>query len=275
MADALLKLVADKQLWTKCRQNGLKNIHLFSWPEHCKTYLSKIAAFKPRYPQWQKSDDAAESSDSDSQSDSLRDIHDISLNLRFSMDGEKVESSVNEAISEDYEGYSANRSSKIENAVMAWSKGVSKDTRKLDLAEKADKESSAKFPALRRRKNLIIIAVDSESTAELLETTKKILEATEKQKADGSVGFILSTSLSMSEIRSFLSSGGLSPTDFDAFICNSGSDLFYSSLDSEERPFVVDFYYHSHIDYRYRMLTLILVCINNLKSYSTLIRAFN
>ncbi|RVX19794.1 putative sucrose-phosphate synthase 1 [Vitis vinifera] len=35
VANALLKLVADKQLWGRCRQNGLKNIHLFSWPEHC------------------------------------------------------------------------------------------------------------------------------------------------------------------------------------------------------------------------------------------------
>ncbi|KAM1774412.1 hypothetical protein ACFX1R_045808 [Malus domestica] len=38
IVDALLKLVSDKQLWARCRQNGLKNIHLFSWPEHCKTY---------------------------------------------------------------------------------------------------------------------------------------------------------------------------------------------------------------------------------------------
>ncbi|CAI0449237.1 unnamed protein product [Linum tenue] len=29
IATALLKLVANKQLWAKCRQNGLKNIHLF------------------------------------------------------------------------------------------------------------------------------------------------------------------------------------------------------------------------------------------------------
>jgi sucrose-phosphate synthase len=66
----------------------LKNIHLFSWPEHCKTYLTRIASCKPRFPQWQRSDDEADS-ESESQSDSLRDIQDISLNFKFSMDGDQ------------------------------------------------------------------------------------------------------------------------------------------------------------------------------------------
>ncbi|XP_024030844.1 probable sucrose-phosphate synthase 1 isoform X2 [Morus notabilis] len=250
IAEALLKLVADKHLWAKCRQNGLKNIHLFSWPEHCKTYLSKIASCKARHPQWQRKDDDGETSESDSPGDSLRDIQDISLNLRFSLDVEKSGTSGNDNASE-LDGNSADRSSKLENAVLAWSQGISKDSRNAGLTEKADQNSSGKFPALRRRKYLLVIAVDSDSTTGLLETTRKILEAAEKERSDGSVGFILSTSLTISEIRSFLVSGGLNPNDFDAFICNSGSDLYYSSPNSEDRPFVVDFYYHSHIEYRW------------------------
>ncbi|PON42727.1 Sucrose phosphate synthase [Parasponia andersonii] len=249
IAEALLKLVADKQLWARCRQNGLKNIHLFSWPEHCKTYLSKIASCKPRHPQWQRNDDA-ETSESDSPGDSLRDIQDISLNLRFSLDGEKSGTSGNDNLSES-DGNSADRSIKLENAVLAWSKGISKDTRKAGSTEKVDQNSSGKFPVLRRRKHVIVIAVDCDSCTDLLETTRKVLEATGKERSEGSVGFILSTSLTISEIRSFLVSGGLSPVDFDAFICNSGSDLYYPSHNSEDRPFVVDFYYHSHIEYRW------------------------
>lgn len=249
IADALLKLVADKQLWARCRQNGLKNIHLYSWPEHCKTYLSRIASCKPRHPQWQRSDDGAETSESDSPSDSLRDIQDLSLNLKFSMDGEKSGTSVNENSLES-EG-SIDRKSKIENAVLAWSKGISRDTRKAGFSEKADHNSSGKFPVLRRRKHLVVIAVDCDTITDLIETTKKIFEATGKESTEGSVGYILSTSLNISEIRSFLMSGGLSPNDFDAFICNSGSDLYYPSINSEDRLFVVDFYYHSHIEYRW------------------------
>lgn len=250
IAEALLKLVADKQLWARCRQNGLKNIHLFSWPEHCKTYLSKIASCKPRHPQWQRNEDDAETSESESPGDSLRDIQDISLNLRFSLDGEKSGTSGNDNLSES-DGNSADRSSKLENAVLAWSKGISKDTRKAGSTEKADQNSSGKFPVLRRRKHLIVIAVDFDSNTDLLETTRKVFEAVEKERSEGLVGFILSTSLTISEIRSFLVSGGFSPNDFDAFICNSGSDLYYPSHTSEDRPFVVDFYYHSHIEYRW------------------------
>ncbi|KAL0345351.1 UNVERIFIED_CONTAM: putative sucrose-phosphate synthase 1 [Sesamum radiatum] len=151
IADALLKLVADKHLWAKCRANGLKNIHLFSWPEHCKTYLSKIASCKPRQPRWLRNDDDDENSESDSPN------------------------------SEDRKG-------KLENAVLTWSKSVAKSAQKPgSTTDRGDQNSSA----------------------------------------------------------------GLSATDFDAFICNSGGDLYYSSLHSEHNPFVVDLYYHSHIEYRW------------------------
>ncbi|CDY35815.1 BnaC09g37470D [Brassica napus] len=166
ISEALLKLVADKQLWAKCRQNGLKNIHQFSWPEHCKTYLSRITSFKPRHPQWQK-------------------------------------------------------------------------------------VNSGKFPAVRRRKFIVVIALDFDGERDTLEATRRIQEAVEKERAEGTVGFILSTSLTISEIQSFLVSGGLNPNDFDAFVCNSGSDLYYTSVNSEDGPFVVDFYYHSHVEYRW------------------------
>ncbi|KAG2713362.1 hypothetical protein I3760_04G173500 [Carya illinoinensis] len=256
IADALLKLVADKQLWARCQQNGLKNIHLFSWPEHCKTYLSRIASCKARYPQWQRNDDEDENSESESQGDSLRDMQDLSLkdlslNLKFSFDGEKSGAGGND-ISSESEGNAADRGSKLETAVLTWSKGISKDARKAGSTEKADQNSSAgRFPALRRRKSLFVIAVDGDSDTGLLETVRKVFKAAEQGRSEGSIGFILSTSLTISEIYEILVLGGLNPNDFDAFICNSGSDLYYSSLNPEDGPFVVDLYYHSHIEYRW------------------------
>uniref|UniRef100_A0A6N2KJK7 Sucrose-phosphate synthase n=1 Tax=Salix viminalis TaxID=40686 RepID=A0A6N2KJK7_SALVM len=235
IADALLKLVAEKHLWAKCRQNGLKNIHLFSWPEHCKTYLSRIASCKPRHPQWQKNDDGSDTSDTDSPGDSLRDIQDLSLNLKFSLDGEKIGGTGNDN-SLDSEGNATDKKSKIENDVLAWSKGVVKDTRKA-----VDQNSSSgKFPSLRRRKQIFVIAVDFDTITSLAEATRKIFEAVEKERTEGSIGY-----------ASFCLRGGFSPSDFDAFICNSGSDLYYSTPNPEDGPFVVDFYYHSHIEYRW------------------------
>jgi sucrose-phosphate synthase len=252
IADALLKLVSNKQLWAKCRQNGLKNIHLFSWPEHCKTYLSKIATCKPRHPHWQRSEDGGESSESEeSPGDSLRDIQDLSLNLKFSLDGEKNGDSGNDN-SFDPDGNATDRSAKLENAVLSWSKGISKDLRRGGSAEKSGQNSNAgKFPPLRSRNRLFVIAVDCDTTSGLLEMIKVIFEAAGEERTEGSVGFILSTSMTISEIQSFLASGGLSPSDFDAYICNSGSDLYYPSLNPEDRLFVGDLYFHSHIEYRW------------------------
>lgn len=248
IADALLKLVADKQLWAKCRQNGLKNIHLFSWPAHCKTYLTRIATCKPRQPRWLKNDDDDENSESDSPSDSLRDIQDISLNLKFSLDGERNDGRGNVDSSLDPE----DQKSKLENAVLTWSKGGLKGVQKTGFTEKSDQSSGAgKFPALRRRKHMFVIAVDSDVIADLFQSVRKVFEAVEKERTEGSIGFILATSFTMSEVHSFLVSEGGNPTDFDAFICNSGGDLYYSSPQSEGNPFVVDLYYHSHIEYRW------------------------
>ena len=67
----------------------------------------------------------------------------------------------------------------------------------------------------------------------------------------------MSTSLTISEVHSILISGGVPATDFDAFICNSGSDLYYPSpnsdemLSSSELPFAIDEDYHSQIEYRW------------------------
>ncbi|KAG7965621.1 hypothetical protein I3843_08G010400 [Carya illinoinensis] len=254
IADALLKLVSEKQLWARCRQNGLKNIHLFSWPEHCKTYLSRIASCRPRQPQWQRSDAEFGNSESDSPGDSLRDIQDLSLNLKLSLDGEK-----NDGVSTldnilDSEENGSDGKSRPENAVLALSKGgVIGGTQKALSMEKAD--NTIKFPALRRRKYIFVISVDGNTTSDFLEIIGTVVEVAGKDWGAGSIGFILSTSLTISEVHSLLVSGGLSPSEFDAFICNSGSELYYPSSNSEDSPsglpFLVDLDYRSHTEYRW------------------------
>ncbi len=90
IAKALLKLVSDRNLWTLCRKNGLQNIHQYSWPEHCRTYLTRVAKCCMRQPQWQTdmSDGNGKQDDDESQGDSLRDVQDVSL--RLSVDGDKL-----------------------------------------------------------------------------------------------------------------------------------------------------------------------------------------
>ncbi|XP_021276037.1 probable sucrose-phosphate synthase 1 [Herrania umbratica] len=250
IADALLKLVSDKQLWARCRQNGLKNIHLFSWPEHCKTYLSRIAMCKPRQPQWQRSDVAFENPEPNSPGDSLRDIQDLSLNLKLSLDGEKSEGNGTIDNSLDVED-SADGKSNLENAVLKLSKGAIGGAEKASLMEKAEPNvGGSRFPGMRMRKYIFVIAVDCDSISDIPKIIRTIKEAAGKANH---VGFILSTSLSISDVHSLLISGSISPLDFDAFVCNSGSDLYYPSSSSEGPglPFTVDLDYQSHIEHRW------------------------
>ncbi|RZS15671.1 hypothetical protein BHM03_00047527, partial [Ensete ventricosum] len=254
IADALYKLVSDKQLWARCRQNELKNIHQFSWPEHCKTYLSKIASCRPRHPQWRRSGDGPEDSEPDSPNDSLRDIQDISLNLKLSLDGEKgKDDTVVNALGSGDVAANGNSSNYV-NAVVKLSKDV--EQHKIGSSERIDHNSS-KMPMLRRRKYILVIAVDSVSDADLIAIIKSTFEASTGYRMSGLIGFILSTRLTISEIHSLLTNGGIVPTDFDAFICNSGSDLYYPSSNSDELlypselPFALDIDYHSQIEYRW------------------------
>ncbi|KAL0672536.1 hypothetical protein Bca4012_000516 [Brassica carinata] len=234
ISNALLKLVSDKHLWTRCRQNGLKNIHLFSWPEHCKTYLARIASCKQRSPKWQRVE--FQNSDSDSPSDSLRDIHDISLNLKLSLDGEK--SSVDTNLDAE-DTTTAERKAKLEKAVSTLSQ-------KKISTEKID----SKMPTLKRRKHIFVISVDCSANSDLISVVKTVMDV-----AGDSTGFILSTSMTVSETHTTLLSGGLKPQDFDAVICNSGSELYFTaSASSEDKtvlPYTHDPDYHSHIEFRW------------------------
>ncbi|GMY07956.1 hypothetical protein FCV25MIE_03195 [Fagus crenata] len=84
IADALLKLVADKNLWLECRKNGPKNIHRFSWPEHCRNYLSHVEHCRNHHPTARRL--AIMPIPEEPMSDSLKEVEDLSL--RFSTEGD-------------------------------------------------------------------------------------------------------------------------------------------------------------------------------------------
>jgi sucrose-phosphate synthase len=171
IADALYKLLSDKQLWSRCRENGLKNIHQFSWPEHCKNYLSRILTLGPRSP----------------------------------------------AI--------------------------------------GNKEEQSNAP-ISGRNHMIVFSVDSVNKEDLVRIIRNAMEVIRTKKKSDSTGFVLSTSLTISEIHSLIVSAGMLPTDFDAFICNCGSNIYYPSYSGEtpsnyKVTFVLDQNHQSHIEYRW------------------------
>lgn len=254
IADALLKLVADKNLWHECRKNGWKNIHLFSWPEHCRTYLTRVAACRMRHPQWKMdtpNDDLATES---SLGDSLKDFQELSL--RLSVDGEKY--SLNAA--SDFNQSSGRGEPEIQDQVNR----ILNQINRKDAQAQAQPESclniSNKYPLIRRRQKLYVIALDcyNDQGAPDKKMLHVIQETFKAVKSDHQMsrasGFALSTAMSISETVELLKSGKIAANEFDALICSSGSELYYPGINQcneDDFRFCADPDYATHIEYRW------------------------
>ncbi|KAL3619956.1 sporulation-specific protein 2 [Castilleja foliolosa] len=245
ISEALLKLVSEKNLWNECRKNGLKNIHLFSWPEHCRTYLTRVAACRMRHPQWKTDTPSDELAVEDSLNDSLKDVMDMSL--RLSVDGEKT---------------SLNESLEVIPGVDDQVKHVLSKMRRQESDSDADKKQipdiPSKYPILRRRRKLFVIALDCYDSRgcpdkKMIDVIKDFFKAVkmDSQFARFS-GFALSTAMPMPELTEFLKTGGIKVNDFDALICSSGSEVYYPGTYTEDNgKLCPDPDYATHIDYRW------------------------
>ncbi|KAL6991511.1 sporulation-specific protein 2 [Sarracenia purpurea var. burkii] len=259
IANALLKLVSEKNLWHDCRKNGWKNIHLFSWPEHCRTYLTRVAACRMRHPQWQTDNPADElAAEEESLNDSLTDVQDMSL--RLSVDGER--SSLNE--SPDHYLAATGSDPELQDQVSQ----VLRRMRKPETHPPQDSVGggrtlldnvTSKYPMLRRRRRLIVIALDcydsngapEEKMIQIIQEIFKAVNLVFSQTARFS-GFALSTAMPMSELTAFLRSGNIQLNEFDALICSSGSEVYYPAISTEEDgKLFPDPDYASHIEYRW------------------------
>lgn len=228
ISDALLKLVADKGLWMECRKNGLKNIHRFSWPEHCKNYLSHVEHSRSRHSITRL--DIAPVVE-EPLSDSLKDVEDLSI--RFSVDGDVKINGELDAIG---------RQKAVVDAL----------TRRRPRPEQhmTTNGSGLDYSPGRRQRFFVIAAdcygVSGELAIDgLLAIMKTIMEAG-RAGHPGQTGFIFMTGSTLMETVEALRSSDMAPEDFDALVCSSGSELYYPS-----RDLVADLDYGSHIEYRW------------------------
>lgn len=252
IADALLKLVSKKDLWNECQKNGLKNIHLFSWPEHCQIYLTRIAACRMRHPQWQTDTPSDDTAMEESLNDSLKDVQDMSL--RLSLDGEK--SSIFESFDLAASGDNPELQDQVKR-VLSKMKRPEPGVENSGLERKVN-DIPSKFPMLRRRRKLIVLALDcydskGKPEKKMIQLIQEILKSI---KLDSQIarmsGFALSTAMPMVELTEFLKSGNVKVNDFDALICSSGSEVYYPGTYSEEDGKVLpDPDYATHIEYRW------------------------
>ncbi|KAK6930700.1 Glycosyl transferase, family 1 [Dillenia turbinata] len=143
IASALLWLVSEKSMWYDCRNNGWKNVHLFSWPEHCRTYLTRVAACRMRHPQWQIDTPMDEKVADVSFSDSLRDVQDMSLGL--SVDGERG-SLLTESIAHHSGGHTVQDQV---NHVLSKMKKPYNELQNSEEVRKLQDNAGSKYPILR------------------------------------------------------------------------------------------------------------------------------
>ncbi|KAG8081670.1 hypothetical protein GUJ93_ZPchr0019g2676 [Zizania palustris] len=258
IADALLKLVADKNMWQECRRNGLRNIQLYSWPEHCRTYLTRVAGCRIRNPRWlmdTPADAAAE--EEEALEDSLMDVQDLSL--RLSIDGERG-SFMNEQPSSDPQDSVQRIMNKIKRSSGSSPHTVSSDADGAKIPPEAIPGAVNKYPLLRRRRRLFVIAVDcygddGRASKRMLQVIQEVLRAVRSDSQMSRIsGFALSTAMPLSETLKLLQLGKIPPTDFDALICGSGSEVYYPGtthcVDAEGR-LRPDQDYLMHINHRW------------------------
>ncbi|CAA0839402.1 Probable sucrose-phosphate synthase 3 [Striga hermonthica] len=232
IGDALLKLVSEKNLWNECRRNGLKNIHLFSWPEHCRTYLTRIGSCRMRHPQWQTDTPPDEHHVAhDSLNDSLKD-----MSLRLSVDGEKT--SLDEAVVDD----NPEMKDHVNNVLSKMRTG--------------DPNAAEKYPSfLTRRRKLFVIALDCYDAKglpdkKMVDLIRDILEAVKMDSESGRCsGFALSTAMPVEELIEVLKTGNIEVNEFDVLICSSGSQVYYP--EDGKLQLCPDPDYASHIEYRW------------------------
>lgn len=254
IADALLKLVSEKNLWVECRKNGWKNIHLFSWPEHCRTYLTRVAACRMRHPQWQTDTPGEEmAAEESSFNDSLKDVQDMSL--RLSVDGDK--SSLNGSL--DYTAASSGDPVQDQvKRVLSKIKKPDSDSNDKEAEKKLLDNAVSKYPMLRRRRRLIVIALDcydSEGAPDkkMIQIVNDVFKVVRSDPQSSRVsGFALSTAMPVSETIEFLNSMKIEANEFDALICSSGGEVYYPGTYTEEGgKLFPDPDYAAHIDYRW------------------------
>ncbi|XP_023006251.1 probable sucrose-phosphate synthase 2 [Cucurbita maxima] len=250
IADALLKLLSEKNLWNECRKNGLKNIHLFSWPAHCRTYLTRVAACRVRHPQWQTDTPGDEIPTEESFNDSLKDVQDMSL--RLSVDGEKTSLNASSDIAASADN--PDLQDQVER-VLSKIKRSGTESNETEKGNKMLENMAGKYPILRRRRRLIVIALDcydsnGDPEKKMIKMLQEIIKAGRLDTQVARVsGFALSTAMPLAETAEFLRSGKIQLNEFDALICSSGSEVYYPG--SEDGKLQPDPDYASHIDYRW------------------------
>lgn len=117
--------------------------------------------------------------------------------------------------------------------------------------------NNSKYPMLRKRRRLIVIAVDCYDVNGAPEKSMigMIQETFKAIKLDAQLGKVtgvaISTAMPLSELMEFLKLGKIKVNEFDAVVCSSGSEVYYPGTCEEGGELYPDPDYASHVDHRW------------------------
>lgn len=219
ITEALLSLLADKARWAECRRNGLRNIHRFSWPHHCRLYLSHVAANcdhpaphqllrVPASPRAAAAAAGERGTHYDSLSESLRGLSisiDASHDLKAAGAGDSAAAAIMDALRRRRRSSTADDRPPAARAAIGHAPG--------------------------RRQSLLVLAVDcydGDGAPDAGRMKKAVdLALSAAAAAGGRLGCVLSTGMTIAEAAEALGACGADPAAFDALICSSGAELCY------------------------------------------------
>ena len=187
-----------------------------------------------RHPQWKTIPVMDTTMGEESMGDSLKD-----MSLRLSIDGEKY--SINGSLDNSTEvdkllapkGDPKLILDKLKRALLSFN---IEETKPKPRPPANNLIVSNKYPTLRNKKKLFVIAMDCYDYSgnvypHMLEIIQEIIKA---MHSDATItrffGLVLSTALIVDETMGMLNSSNILPLEFNALICSSGSELYYSSI---------------------------------------------
>lgn len=194
------------------------------------------------------------------------DVYDSSL--RLSVDGEKslLSTSLGHDPAELEKAAQENNDPEMQDQVKRILSKIKNQTSKPQANDNIDKEnkiagnSTNKYPLLRRRRWLFVIAADCYDSngvpdKKMLQAIQDLFKAIRSDAQMSKIsGFTLSTAMPIPMVLNLLKSGKIPATDFDALICSSGSEVYYpgtAQCTDAEGKLCADPDYATHIEYRW------------------------